>query len=263
MITNSECGRWSVTKRGQGLVRSAVTVVLVIASVTLDAPGLECMAAPEAAATITLPIAQVVEKRVSKSLTALQLPDLDNLATVAGRTVSAIASGDPEALHRVARERGAVIAATRLDSMKAAIRNRPPDAVPPEIDSYSDDQMIAEANRFCRPLEVVIDDSVAVRELGLQASFDAMSALMKQPASGTELRRRFAGEPGMVINFLHVPDEVERGTAAPLTDAVIVEFEGASSRGRHLIVVMFSHNKTTGWLPAGMLTCGAPMALIR
>ncbi len=259
----SVCGRWPVTKRVRGVFSSATPFAIAVVFASLAIHGHEGLAQPATEATEVLPIARVIEKRVPQSLAESQLPDLDNLANVAGRTISAIANGDAESLHRVAKERGAVIAKGRLDSMKTAIRHRPPDAIPPGIDDFSDDQMIAEANKFCRPLEVVVDGSVAVRDLGLQAPFDAMSALMTQPASGTELRRKFAGEPGMVINFLHIPDEIERGEGTPLADAVIVEFEGASSRGKHLIVVMFSYNKTTGWLPGGMLTCGAPMALVR
>lgn len=250
------CGRFIV-----GLIPAVVVVCAahVVCSPARAAGWLK----PGAEHPVISELATRTRDRAAHGLGDSGVPEVDDLARVAARSLDAIATGDWRELHRVATEKGAVRHPSRLEAMRAQLKGRPPEVVPPNVDIMTDTEVIAENNKFCRPLVRVDVDSVAVTSIGKKTPFDAFNSVVQGEASRTEMRRRHAGEPGLAVNFLHVPEDLAHNRGGALTDAVIVEFEGESVRGPLMVCVVYYYNAQTGWLPGGMVVVGSKMGMPR
>lgn len=216
---------------------------------------------PKAENRIASELATNTQVRVAEALRNTDLPEVDALSLVAARAVDAIAGGDWRALHRIATDKGAVREPSRLETMRLRVKDRPAEMIPPNADGLTDDEVIAENNRFCRPLVRVDATSPAVTPIGLQFPFDSFNALMHPTAVRTDMRRKYAGQPIMAVNCLHVPEDVAKDQCEAFVQSVIVEFEGESFRGPLMAGVVFFYNRHTGWLPGGIFVAGARMGL--
>lgn len=206
------------------------------------------------------PLAKSTVTQVKASLQTPETPDVEGLATVAAITVDAIARGDAKALHQLARSRGAVIPAERMENLRAIVKGRPPEIIPANTDKMTDDEVVAEVNKIVKPLKRVSTSGVNALRVEDSRVCSALNALVQGPAFRTQLRRKYAGEPITAWDFSFAPDDVALKAQPGSMPTVVVEFEGESIRGKVLVVIAFYYNPTTGWLPAGMMHCGAQMS---